>query len=90
MGQRVTVTGRCFGTGFMGSIKRHNFSRGPTTHGSKNHRLPGSIGSGNNPGRVYPGKKMAGCYLIISRVNSKIIAIHDETNLLVFKGSLPG
>nr|AIG99506.1 ribosomal protein L3 [Karenia mikimotoi] len=90
VGQRVTVTGRPLGTGFMGTIKRHNFSRGPMTHGSKNHRLPGSIGSGTTPGRVYPGKKMAGRRSVTSRVNSKILAIHNETNLLVLKGSLPG
>jgi large subunit ribosomal protein L3 len=48
------------GKGFSGLQKRHNFSRGPMTHGSKNHREPGSIGMGTTPGRVLPGKKMAG------------------------------
>jgi len=60
VGQKVRVTGKSIGKGFAGYQKRHNFSRGPMTHGSKNHRLPGSIGAGSTPGRVYPGKKMAG------------------------------
>ena len=59
-GQKIRVTGKGIGKGFAGNQKRHNFSRGPMTHGSKNHRLPGSIGAGSTPGRVYPGKKMAG------------------------------
>ena len=57
IGQKVRVTGKSIGKGFAGNQKRHNFSRGPMTHGSKNHRLPGSIGAGSTPGRVYPGKK---------------------------------
>lgn len=56
-GQKVDITGKSIGKGFAGNQKRHNFSRGPMTHGSKNHRLPGSIGAGSTPGRVYPGKK---------------------------------
>ena len=60
VGEKVRVTGKSIGKGFQGNQKRHNFSRGPMTHGSKNHRLPGSIGAGSTPGRVYPGKKMAG------------------------------
>jgi len=59
-GQTVTVTGKTIGKGFAGLQKRYNFSRGPMTHGSKNHRAPGSIGMGTTPGRVLPGKKMAG------------------------------
>jgi len=57
IGEKVRVTGKSIGKGFAGNQKRHNFSRGPMTHGSKNHRLPGSIGAGSTPGRVYPGKK---------------------------------
>ena len=60
IGQAVKVTGKSIGKGFTGNQKRNNFSRGPMTHGSKNHRLPGSIGAGSTPSRVYPGKKMAG------------------------------
>ena len=59
-GNLVDVTGKSIGKGFAGLQKRHNFGRGPMTHGSKNHRAPGSIGAGTTPGRVYPGKKMAG------------------------------
>jgi large subunit ribosomal protein L3 len=56
----VNIRGKSIGKGFSGLQKRHNFSRGPMTHGSKNHRAPGSIGMGTTPGRVLPGKKMAG------------------------------
>mgnify|MGYP001389146496 CR=1 FL=1 len=59
-GQLINVTGKSIGKGFSGLQKRHNFARGPMTHGSKNHRAPGSIGMGTSPGRVLPGKKMAG------------------------------
>tara|TARA_B100000780_G_C21099977_1_gene443856 strand:- start:576 stop:1355 length:780 start_codon:yes stop_codon:yes gene_type:complete len=59
-GQNVRISGLSIGKGFTGNQKRHNFTRGPLTHGSKNYRLPGSIGAGSTPGRVYPGKKMPG------------------------------
>jgi large subunit ribosomal protein L3 len=59
-GQFINIRGKSIGKGFSGLQKRHNFSRGPMTHGSKNHREPGSIGMGTTPGRVLPGKKMAG------------------------------
>lgn len=59
-GQNVRVSGISVGKGFTGNQKRHNFTRGPLTHGSKNYKLPGSIGAGSTPGRVYPGKKMPG------------------------------
>ena len=59
-GQFVNIKGKSIGKGFAGLQKRHNFTRGPMTHGSKNHRAPGSIGMGTTPGRVLPGKKMAG------------------------------
>jgi large subunit ribosomal protein L3 len=57
IGQLVNVTGKSIGKGFSGLQKRHNFARGPMTHGSKNHRAPGSIGAGTTPGRVFPVKK---------------------------------
>jgi len=91
-GQKVRLTGTSIGKGFAGNQKRHNFSRGPMTHGSKNHRLPGSIGAGSTPGRVYPGKKMAG-HLGNSTVtlkNTEILYINTEENILVVKGSVPG
>ena len=92
VGQRVDITGKSIGKGFAGNQKRHNFSRGPMTHGSKNHRLPGSIGAGSTPGRVYPGKKMAGQLgnKVITIKNSEILFISAPENILVVKGSLPG
>jgi len=92
VGQPVTVKGRSIGKGFAGNQKRHNFSRGPMTHGSKNHRLPGSIGAGSTPGRVYPGKKMAGHLgnKTTTIKSSKVLFISESENILVLKGSLPG
>ena len=92
IGQKVRVTGKSIGKGFAGNQKRHNFSRGPMTHGSKNHRLPGSIGAGSTPARVYPGKKMAGQLgnKKVTIKNSEILFINSKENILVLKGSLPG
>jgi large subunit ribosomal protein L3 len=92
VGQPVTVKGKSIGKGFAGNQKRHNFSRGPMTHGSKNHRLPGSIGAGSTPGRVYPGKKMAGHLgnKTTTIKSSKVLFISESENILVLKGSLPG
>ena len=92
VGQLVNIRGKSIGKGFSGLQKRHNFTRGPMTHGSKNHRAPGSIGMGTTPGRVLPGKKMAGQLgnKIITEKNLKIIQINSEENLLVIKGSIPG
>lgn len=91
-GESVTIQGKSIGKGFSGLQKRHNFTRGPMTHGSKNHRAPGSIGMGTTPGRVLPGKKMAGQLgnKIITVKNLKIIQINREKNILVIKGSVPG
>ena len=91
-GQLVTIQGKSIGKGFSGLQKRHNFTRGPMTHGSKNHRAPGSIGMGTTPGRVLPGKKMAGQLgnKIITVQNLKIIQINSKENILVIKGSIPG
>ena len=91
-GQLVDVTGTSIGKGFSGNQKRHNFRRGPMSHGSKNHRLPGSIGPGTTPGRVYPGKKMAG-QLGSKQVTTRklqVVKIDAENNLLVVKGAIPG
>jgi large subunit ribosomal protein L3 len=92
LGQKVCVTGTSIGKGFAGNQKRHNFSRGPMTHGSKYHRLPGSIGAGSTPGRVYPGKKMAGQLgnQKVTIKNSEILFISELENIIVLKGSLPG
>jgi large subunit ribosomal protein L3 len=92
VGQKVRVTGKSIGKGFAGNQKRHNFSRGPMTHGSKNHRLPGSIGAGSTPGRVYPGKKMAGRLggQTVTLKNTEVLYINTEESILVLKGSVPG
>lgn len=91
-GQLVDITGKSSGKGFSGLQKRHNFARGPMTHGSKNHRLPGSIGMGTTPGRVLPGKRMAGQLgnKITNIKKLKIVQVNAEENILVVKGSVPG
>jgi large subunit ribosomal protein L3 len=91
-GQLVNIRGKSIGKGFTGLQKRHNFSRGPMTHGSKNHREPGSIGMGTTPGRVLPGKKMAGQLgnKVTTIKKLKVIQINSEENILVIKGSVPG
>jgi large subunit ribosomal protein L3 len=91
-GELVDVTGISKGQGFAGTIKRHNFSRGPKTHGSDNYRRPGSIGPGTTPGRVYKGLKMGG-HMGHERVTIKklrVIRVDAERNLILVKGSVPG
>ncbi len=91
-GQQVDVIGTSIGRGFAGYQKRHNFKRGPMAHGSKNHRLPGSTGAGTTPGRVYPGKRMAG-RLGGTRTTIKkltIVRVEGDRNLLLIKGAIPG
>jgi large subunit ribosomal protein L3 len=91
-GQIIDVSGKTIGKGFAGNQKRHNFRRGPMSHGSKNHRQPGSIGAGTTPGRVYPGKKMAGRLggkkVTIKKL--KVVRIDKERNLLLVQGAVPG
>jgi large subunit ribosomal protein L3 len=91
-GQEVDVRGDTIGRGFAGYQKRHGFSRGPMSHGSKNHREPGSTGAGTTPGRVYPGKRMAGRYggKQITTRGLTVLKVDTEHNLLVVKGSVPG
>jgi len=91
-GQFINIRGKSIGKGFSGLQKRHNFTRGPMTHGSKNHREPGSIGMGTTPGRVLPGKKMAGQLgnKITTIKKLKVIQINLDENILVIKGSVPG
>lgn len=91
-GDLVDVTGVSKGKGFAGQIKRHNFRRGPKTHGSDHHREPGSIGPGTTPGRVYKGLRMAG-HMGDEQVTTKklrVVRADAERNLLLVKGSLPG
>lgn len=91
-GLKVDITGFTIGKGFAGNQKRNKFKRGPMSHGSKNHRAPGSIGSSTGTARVFPGKRMAG-HLGNSKRTIKsleIIDINLEQNLLIVKGSVPG
>ena len=92
IGTSVDVTGRSIGKGFSGNQKRNNFRRGPMTHGSKNHRAPGSIGACATPARVFPGKKMAGQYGNVQTTisNLKVVQVDMNQNLMVLKGSIPG
>ena len=91
-GDLIDVTGTSKGKGFAGTIKRHNFHRGPKTHGSDHHREPGSIGPGTTPGRVYRGSRMSG-HMGDERVTVKklqVVRADPERNLLLVKGSVPG
>ncbi len=92
IGKKVKVSGLTIGKGNTGNIKRHGFNRGAMTHGSKHHRLQGSMGAGTSPGRVFPGKKMPGRTGAEKRTFSglEIIDFIAENNLLVVKGCLPG
>jgi len=91
-GDKVKVSGISIGKGFQGTIKRHNFSRGPVTHGSHNVRKPGSIGASATPSRVFKGIKMAG-QMGAKRATQVGLTVHDvdtERNLLLVKGAVPG
>jgi large subunit ribosomal protein L3 len=91
-GDSVKVSGIGIGKGFAGTIKRHNFGRGPKTHGSHNIRKPGSIGASATPSRVFKGVRMAG-RMGGKRVTQVGLTVHDvdaERNLLLVKGAVPG
>ena len=91
-GELVDVTGVSKGRGFAGTVKRHNFSRGPKTHGSDNYRKPGSIGPGTTPGRVYRGLRMAG-HMGSERTTVRklhVVRADAERNLLLIRGAVPG
>ena len=91
-GDRVKVSGIGIGKGFAGTIKRHNFHRGPVTHGSHNIRKPGSIGASATPSRVFKGMKMAG-RMGGKRVTQVGLTVHEvdpQRNLLLVKGAVPG
>ena len=91
-GEIVHVSGVSKGKGFSGTIKRHNFRRGPETHGSDSHRQPGSIGAGTYPGKVFKGTPMAGRMgndnITVTKLT--ILRTDAERNLLLIKGSVPG
>src|SRR3954454_22950558 len=91
-GEQVKVAGIGIGKGFQGTIKRHNFKRGPKSHGSHNIRKPGSIGASATPSRVFKGIKMAG-RMGGKRITQLGLTIHEvdvERNLLLVKGAVPG
>ena len=93
VGQKVDVTGQSIGKGFQGGIKRHNFKSQRATHGnSVSHNAPGSIGMNQDPGRVFPGKRMAGHMGDVQRTqqNLEVIRVDVERQLLLVKGAVPG
>lgn len=93
VGQKVDVTGTSQGKGFAGSIKRHHFSSQRASHGnSVSHRAPGSIGMAQDPGRVFPGKRMAGHLGNAKRTtqNLEVVRVDVERQLLLIKGAVPG
>ena len=92
IGEKVTVSGTSKGRGFQGTIKRHGFSRGPETHGNRNHRKPGSIGNSAWPAKVIKGKRMPG-HMGVDRETVKnltIVDIKHNDNLLLLRGAVPG
>src|SRR5919199_2820995 len=91
-GEKVKVSGISIGKGYQGTIKRHNFKRGPKSHGSHNIRKPGSIGASATPSRVFKGVRMAGHMGArrVTQVGLKVHAIDAENNLLLVKGAVPG
>jgi large subunit ribosomal protein L3 len=91
-GDRVKVSGVSIGKGFAGTIKRHNFGRGPTSHGSHNVRKPGSIGASATPSRVFKGMRMAGRMggKRVTQVGLSVHSVDPEQHLLLVKGAVPG
>ena len=91
-GDAIKVTGVGIGKGFQGTIKRHNFGRGPVTHGSHNVRKPGSIGASATPSRVFKGVRMAGRMggKRVTQVGLTVHSVDAERNLLMVKGAVPG
>jgi large subunit ribosomal protein L3 len=91
-GQRVKVSGTAVGKGFQGTIRRHNFGRGPVSHGSHNVRAPGSIGASADPARVFKGMKMPGRMggKRITQRRLEVVEVDAERNLLLIKGAVPG
>jgi large subunit ribosomal protein L3 len=91
-GDIVSVSGVSIGKGFAGTVKRYNHARGPMTHGSKSHRIPGSIGAGTTPGRVFKGRKMPGRMggQKVTVKNLKVVNVDAEKNVILIKGAVPG
>jgi large subunit ribosomal protein L3 len=91
-GEHVKVAGTSIGKGYQGTIKRHNFSRGPVTHGSHNVRKPGSIGASATPSRVFKGQKMSGRMggVRVTQLGLVVHQVDAERNLLLVRGAVPG
>ncbi|SDV51378.1 50S ribosomal protein L3 [Chitinasiproducens palmae] len=92
-GQPVDVQGVSIGKGYAGTIKRYNFASGRASHGnSRSHNVPGSIGMAQDPGRVFPGKRMTGHLGDVTKTvqNLEIVRIDGERKLLLIKGAIPG
>ncbi len=92
-GQKVDVQGTSIGKGFAGTIKRHNFKSQRASHGnSRSHNVPGSIGMAQDPGRIFPGKKMTGHMgdATVTTQNLDIVRVDETRQLLLIKGSIPG
>jgi len=93
VGQLVDVSGTTKGRGFSGAIRRHNFSSNRASHGnSRSHNAPGSISMAQDPGRVFPGKRMAGQYGNVNRTvqTLKVVRVDAARGLLLVKGAVPG
>ena len=93
VGQMLDVQGTSIGKGFMGTIKRHNFSSQRASHGnSRSHNVPGSISMAQDPGRVFPGKRMSGHKgdVTVTQQNLKLVRIDAERQLLLIRGAVPG
>jgi large subunit ribosomal protein L3 len=91
-GTKVKITGVAVGKGFQGTIRRHNFSRGPETHGSHNVRAPGSIGASADPARVFKGMKLPGRMggRRSTQRRLEVVEVDAERNLLLVRGAVPG
>jgi large subunit ribosomal protein L3 len=91
-GDQIKVAGTSIGKGYQGTIKRHNFGRGPVTHGSHNIRKPGSIGASATPSRVFKGQKMSGRMggVRVTQLGLVVHQVDAERNLLLVKGAVPG
>jgi large subunit ribosomal protein L3 len=91
-GQRVKVSAVSIGKGFQGTVKRHNYGRGPTSHGSHNIRAPGAIGAAADPARVFKGVGMPGQMGAgrVTQRGAQVVEVDEERNLLLIRGSVPG
>ncbi len=91
-GDVVEVSGISIGKGFAGTVKRYHYARGLMSHGSKSHRIPGSIGGGTTPGRVYKGKGMPGRMggARVTAKSLKVVSVDAEKNIILLSGAVPG